>query len=42
MEKYQEEEFGNFRVERVILFKSELRPSGPIYTLLKELRLGGL
>jgi len=40
MEKYQEEEFGNFRVERVVLLKSELRPSGPIYTLLKELRLG--
>jgi 2'-5' RNA ligase len=42
MEKYQEEEFGNFRVERVVLFKSELRPSGPFYTLLNELKLGGL
>jgi len=42
MEKYQEEEFGNFRVERVILFESDLKPSGPIYTRLKELRLGGL
>jgi 2'-5' RNA ligase len=40
MEKYQEEEFGNFRVERLILFKSDLKPSGPIYTLLKEMRLG--
>jgi 2'-5' RNA ligase len=42
MEKYREEEFGNFRVERLLLFKSDLKPSGPIYTRLKELRLGGL
>jgi RNA 2',3'-cyclic 3'-phosphodiesterase len=41
MEKHREEEFGDFQVERVILFKSDLNPSGPIYTLLKEIRLGG-
>jgi len=41
MEKYKEEEFGDFHVARVILFKSELRPSGPIYTPLKEIKLGG-
>ena len=41
MEKYTEEEFGAFQVERVVLFKSDLRPSGPVYTLLRELRLGG-
>jgi RNA 2',3'-cyclic 3'-phosphodiesterase len=41
MEKYTEEEFGAFQVERVVLFKSDLRPSGPIYTLLRVLRLGG-
>lgn len=41
MEKHREEEFGDFQVERVILFKSDLTPSGPIYTLLKELKLGG-
>jgi 2'-5' RNA ligase len=41
MERYKEEEFGNFRVERVVLFKSDLRPSGPIYTSLKEMKLGG-
>jgi len=41
MEKHREEEFGDFQVERVILFKSDLKPSGPIYTLLKELKLGG-
>jgi 2'-5' RNA ligase len=41
MERRREEEFGDFEVERVVLFKSDLRPSGPIYTLLRELRLGG-
>jgi len=40
MEKYKEEEFGDFQVEGVIFFKSDLRPSGPIYTPLRELRLG--
>jgi len=40
MEGYREEEFGDFQVERLILFKSDLRPSGPIYTPLRELRLG--
>jgi 2'-5' RNA ligase len=41
MEKYKEEEFGEFQAEELILFKSELTPSGPIYTRLRELRLGG-
>jgi 2'-5' RNA ligase len=41
MEKHKEEEFGDFQVERVILFKSDLKPSGPIYTPLKEMKLGG-
>jgi RNA 2',3'-cyclic 3'-phosphodiesterase len=41
MERNKEEEFGDFQVERVILFKSDLKPSGPIYTLLKEIKLGG-
>jgi len=41
MEKHKEEEFGDFQVERVVLFKSDLRPTGPIYTPLRELRLGG-
>ncbi len=40
MEKHREEEFGIFKVERMILFKSDLRPSGPIYTPLRELSLG--
>jgi 2'-5' RNA ligase len=33
--------FGELPVERVILFKSDLRPSGPIYTPLREIGLGG-
>jgi 2'-5' RNA ligase len=41
MEKYREEEFGDLLVERVNLFKSDLRPSGPIYTPLREIKLGG-
>ena len=41
MERYQEEDFGDFNVERIVLFKSDLRPAGPIYTLLREVRLGG-
>jgi len=41
MEKYTVEEFGAFQVEKVGLFKSDLRPSGPIYTQLRALRLGG-
>jgi 2'-5' RNA ligase len=41
MERYREEEFGDFEVERVVLFKSDLRPSGPIYAPLKEMKLGG-
>ena len=40
MEKYREEEFGHLRVERVVLFQSDLKPSGPVYTSLRELELG--
>jgi len=42
MERHQEEEFGDFQVERIVLFKSDLKPTGPIYTSLRELRLGGV
>ena len=41
MEKHKEGEFGDFQVERVILFKSDLKPSGPMYTALREMKLGG-
>jgi 2'-5' RNA ligase len=40
MEKYREEAFGEFQVESLILFRSDLKPSGPIYTPLREVRLG--
>ena len=40
MEGYREEELGNFQVEKIILFKSDLKPMGPIYTTLREIRLG--
>lgn len=35
----RERTFGDLRIDRVILFKSELRPSGAVYTGLKELIL---
>jgi len=41
MERHKEEEFGDLKVERVVLFKSDLKPSGPIYSSLKEMKLGG-
>jgi 2'-5' RNA ligase len=41
IDRYREEEFGSFQVEKVVLFKSDLKPTGPIYTPLKELNLGG-
>jgi 2'-5' RNA ligase len=40
MEKHKEEEFGEIQVERVVLFKSDLRPTGPVYTPLKDMKLG--
>jgi len=40
MERHKEAEFGDLKVERVVLFKSDLRPSGPIYTPLREMKLG--
>jgi len=41
IERHREEEFGDFDVETVLFFKSDLRPSGSIYTPLKEMKLGG-
>jgi 2'-5' RNA ligase len=40
IEKHKEEEFGDLQIERMVLFKSDLRPTGPIYTSLRELKLG--
>jgi 2'-5' RNA ligase len=42
MEKYREEEFGEFDVAKIILFKSDLKPTGPIYTPLREVKLVSL
>lgn len=38
MERFQEDDFGEFMVEKVVLFKSDLTRQGPIYTALKEVR----
>ncbi len=35
----RERDFGEIRVERVIFFKSELKPTGAVYTILKEFTL---
>jgi 2'-5' RNA ligase len=40
MERHQEEEFGEVEVLKVVLFKSDLKPTGPIYTPLREVGLG--
>jgi len=40
IEKYKEEKFGDVEVKRFVLFKSDLRPTGPIYTPLREVKLG--
>jgi 2'-5' RNA ligase len=36
IEKHRETEVGTFQVREVFLFRSELRPSGAVYTKLKE------
>ncbi len=40
VERFRGEGFGSFLVERIVLFKSDLTPKGPIYTALREIRLG--
>ena len=42
MEGYREEEFGEVNVERVVLFKSDLKPTGSVYTSLRQIELSGL
>ena len=41
MEHFFGEDLGEFLVERIVLFKSDLRPTGPMYTELEALKLGG-
>lgn len=38
MEKFKGNDFGEFEVDKVVLFKSDLTKEGPIYTPLKEVR----
>lgn len=40
IEKHRETEVGTFQVREVFLFRSELRPSGAVYTKLKEFPMG--
>ena len=40
IQKYKEERFGDLEVRRLVLFKSDLRPTGPIYTPLRQIKLG--
>jgi 2'-5' RNA ligase len=40
MEKHKEVEIGTFLAQEVYLFKSELRPSGAVYTKLKTFPMG--
>lgn len=40
VEKYREEEMGEFRVEKAVLFRSVLMRSGAVYTPLREVKLG--
>ena len=42
VQKYKEVKFGDVEVERLVLFKSDLKPTGPIYTPLGEVKLGGI
>ena len=35
-QEYKDHEFGSFAVDRLFLFKSTLKPSGPVYEKLKE------
>jgi RNA 2',3'-cyclic 3'-phosphodiesterase len=39
IEKYQSEDLGNFAADTIIFYRSDLQPSGPVYTALKTSRL---
>ncbi len=40
LEKHKETEVGNFRAREVFLFRSELKPSGAVYTKLWDFSMG--
>ena len=37
--KYAEENFGEYHINQIILKKSDLTPNGPIYTTIKEIKI---
>ena len=39
IEQFSSERFGRFEADHIIFFKSELKPSGPVYTALKDITL---
>lgn len=39
LEQYGAERFGRFAADRLVFFKSDLRPSGPVYEALKSITL---
>jgi 2'-5' RNA ligase len=41
VEKYRDAEFIDIKVDTIRLKKSELTPKGPIYTTLREIKIGG-
>ena len=39
IEQFSAERFGRFEADHIIFFKSELKPSGPVYSALKDILL---
>jgi len=39
IEQFSSERFGRFEADHIIFFKSELKPSGPVYTAIKDITL---
>jgi 2'-5' RNA ligase len=39
LEQHSQNELGSFSASRLIFFRSDLQPSGPVYTILKEIEL---
>ncbi len=39
IERFSSEHFGRFEADHVIFFKSELKPSGPVYKAIKDITL---
>lgn len=40
LEKYKTADFGTMTIDKVILYESELTLAGPVYTVVREFRLG--